>query len=95
MERLVIHGTKSLRIVNNLEGCSKGVKNQILVTESSLKYTTAATVGKKISTASTYIDIFDAGISAVSSGVKRYGQVDIVAELSKEEIEDAMKIRKK
>uniref|UniRef100_UPI004026BC03 hypothetical protein n=1 Tax=Agathobacter rectalis TaxID=39491 RepID=UPI004026BC03 len=77
------------------------MKNQILVTESSLKYTTAATVGKKISTASTYIDIFDAGISAVSSGVKRYGQVskdgkvDIVAELSKEEIEDAMKIRKK
>ena len=46
-------GTKSLRIVNNLEGCSKGVKNQILATESSLKYTTAATVGKKISTAST------------------------------------------
>lgn len=68
-------GTKSLRIVNNLEGCSKGVKNQILATESSLKYTTAATVGKKISTASTYIDIFDAGVSAVSSGVKRYGQV--------------------
>ena len=68
-------GTKSLRIVNNLEDCSKGVKNQILATESSLKYTTAATVGKKISTASTYIDIFDAGVSAVSSGVKRYGQV--------------------
>lgn len=67
--------TKSLRIVNNLEDCSKGVKNQILATESSLKYTTAATVGKKISTASTYIDIFDAGVSAVSSGVKRYGQV--------------------
>ena len=29
--------TKSLRIVNNLEDCSKGVKNQILATESSLK----------------------------------------------------------
>ncbi|WP_455721601.1 hypothetical protein [Agathobacter sp.] len=68
-------GTKSLRIISNIEGTSKGAINQILVTDQSVKYTTSKAMGKKIANANNWLTLAEVCVASSASGIKRFGEV--------------------